>query len=321
MKVFFTCNWQSAESLLIKLKKITPQNEGKWKNIEGTNDISNCDYLVVFDDLDKNLVELGLNKFNEYFQDYNKIIYFQIENSQILRKYKHSWFCYSILPKLQNIFSYENNYFYIFTTPDFVNKSYDELINMKYTERNKNISAIVSSKNFGKTYIDRMKFLINYSKENKDKIDIYGKGWNNDILGSNYKGELDSFHQDYRVINKKTKYDGLVNYNYSLCLENYPNDKLISEKITDALLCWTLPIYSGSKYTNSYFPKDSFYLIDIYDKDVNKKIYNKIQTPPTKKEIDSIGEARKLILNKYNVWEQTYQVINNREEYLKEYKF
>ena len=37
----------------------------------------------------------------------------------------------------------------------------------------------------------------------------------------------------------------------------------------------------------------------------------------TQKNIDAIGEARNLILDKYNIWEHIYQIIDNTNKYKK----
>ena len=316
-KIYFTSPWESSEDLLKKLIKNTSNNSGIWKNIEGTSDINNFDYLIVLDDLHSSLLNIGVNNFINIITNMNKLIYFQRENTAILKK-KTSWFRSIILPTLKHNYSYDNGYFYTFTTAHFLNKSYDELKSMKYPEKTKNISCIVSSKNLGPTYTDRKKFIKQYSNNFQNSIDIYGKGWNKE-LGNNYKGELGSYHQD---INKNTsKLDGLLSYNYSICLENYPQEKVMSEKITDSLLSWCMPIYYGPECTNKYYPKDAFHLIDINNKNVFTKVNNISKQPITLKNINAIAEVRNLILDKYNIWEQIFQIIDNVDVFKKNYKF
>ena len=316
-KIVFFCPWESTTNLLNKLKKNTLNNKGVWKNIIGIDDIKIADYIIILDDLPNNILNLGYNNFINSIKDINKLIYFQRENTALLKN-KNSWFRSIILSTLKHNYSYDNGYFYTFTTAHFLNKSYDELKSMKYPDKNKNISCIVSSKNLGPTYTDRKKFIKNYSNNFQNSIDIYGKGWDKE-LGNNYKGELGSYHQN---INKNTsKLDGLLSYNYSICLENYPQEKVMSEKITDCLLSWCLPIYSGSEYTNKYYPKDSFYLINIKDETVYDKIYKITNKSITKDNINAIRKARNLILDKYNIWEQIFQIIDNVDVFKKNYKF
>lgn len=317
-EIFFICSWEKSNKLINKLKRNTPNNKGIWKNIKIASNFQSCDYMIVIDDLYIDILNLGINNFNRIIKNYDKIIYFQRENTMILNmKKKKSWFILNILPKLKHKYIYEDNYFYTFTTASFINKSYDELKNMRYPEKKKKLSCIISNKNLSIEYTQRINFITEFSKNNPNLIDIYGKGWNKE-LGDNYKGELGCYHNSISITSKA---NGLQKYNYSICLENYPDDKIISEKITDCLLMWCMPIYYGSSFTKKYFPKDSFHLIDIKNKDINNEIYNIIKKPIEKKNIIAIEKARNLILNKYNIWEQIYQIIDNNENYKINYRF
>ena len=318
LNIYFICPWEDSNSLLNKLKKNTPNNEGMWKNLKGVNNINECDYIVVLDDLHIVFLNMGLNNFVKIVNNINKIIFFQRENTSILNMSNMSWFRKELLPLLTHNYSYENNFFYTFTTAHFLNKTYDELKEMEYPKKTKNISCIVSNKNLGSSYADRINFIKNYSKKFPNNIDIYGKGWNNE-LGINYKGELGSYHQTKNI--ETSKLDGLIEYNYSICLENYPNEKVTSEKITDSLLCWCMPIYSGSKYTKKYYPNDSFHLINIKDVDVYDRVNNISNNLITEKNIEAIRLARNLILDKYNIWQQIYEITENADLFKKNYNF
>ncbi len=109
----------------------------------------------------------------------------------------------------------------------------------------------------------------------------------------------------------KSKYDGLKDYKYSLCIENSSYDNYFTEKITDCLLSWTIPIYFGCKNVDNYFPKDSYYWIDINEPNSIDKLYEIVQRPVTEKNIEAMKEARELIMNKYNVWELVKNIIDN----------
>ena len=308
-KIYFTCDWESSISFHQKIKKNTPENKGIWKNITITDNFREAEYLIVLDNLNNEFTRLGIKKFLSIIPN-EKIIHFQRENNAFINN--NTWYRKLLLPKLKNNFS--NNYCYTFTTAHFLNKTYDELKLMDYPEKNKKLSCIISAKNFGETYKKRKDFIIKYSRNNEEKIDIYGKGWNNE-LGVNYKGELGSYHQTNDK--KSSKLDGLLNYEYSICLENFPQDNITSEKITDAILAWSCPIYSGPELTKKYYPEESFYLINIDDNECCEKIKEIINNNIN---IDNLKIARNLILDKYNIWEQVYQVINNREKYIEDYK-
>lgn len=321
IKVYFTCGWTDSKSILEKYIKNTPNNKGIWKNIEGTMDLNNCDYLIVLDNLNPDLIKLGKNNFLSIF-NIDNIIHFQRENEEILKSGKKNWYLNEIFPNLKYNIICKNKFLYSFITPSFINKTYDELKSMKYSYKKKNISCIISTKNFtqfsNQGYTKRINFIKLYSKQYK--IDIYGRGWNKQILGDNYKGELGGVGAGNNSINNSDKSTGLLDYNYSIALENFNNEHLISEKITDCILCYTMPIYWGSKYTEKYIPKKSFHLIDIENNNVFENIQNIISHPPTNEEIEALTEARNIILDKLNIWEQIYQIINNYDTFLKNYK-
>lgn len=309
IKVYFTCDWETSSSFHQKISKNTPRNKGIWKNIILVDNFREAEYLIVLDNLNKEFVSIGPKKFLSFFAN-EKIIHFQRENNIFINN--NTWYRKNILPNLINNFS--NNYIYTFTTANFLNKNYDELKKIKYPEKRKILSCVISAKNYGETYIKRKNFIIKYSNSNKGKIDIFGKDWKNE-LGSNYKGELGSYHQN--TDKNTSKLDGLIDYKYSICLENFPKDNILSEKITDSILSWTFPIYSGPEVTTKYYPKNSFYLIDINNieslEEINKIIEKEV-------DIEALEEARNLILDKYNIWEQIYQIINNRDNFEENYR-
>ena len=130
--------------------------------------------------------------------------------------------------------------------------------------------------------------------------DIYGKGWKNE-LGISYKGELGAYHNQ-TIVNNKTKYDALIDYKYTICIENCSKKNYFTEKITDAFLCWTIPIYFGCPNISDYFPIDSFYIINPNDNNCLENIINIINKPITDKQLNALEESRNLVLNKYNIW-------------------
>jgi hypothetical protein len=323
IKILFTCPWTNNENIFNSYKQNTPNSNGKWKNIIGVTNIEEADYIIVLDDLHTSCLDMGIDTFKKKF-DSHKVIHFQRENTQILKSNSNnSWYINHILPYIKFHITYEKDFLYTFTNALFINKTYDELKLLQYSDnkKTKKISCIVSSKilsHITPNYEKRVNFIKDYSQTNIDKIDIYGSGWNKNVLGTNYKGDLGSYHTSHNGINDKS--DGLLKYHYSICLENLIHERCISEKITDALLCWCMPIYWGNSCIEKYFPNQSFKLIDIENKNVLENINDIINKNPTDEEIEHIKEARDIILDKLNIWEQIYQIINNYDDFLKNYK-
>lgn len=289
MNIFFVCNWgEDTNQLRKRMELMTPNNKGIWKNIKSVNNIKEADYVVALSYVPNNI------KFNP-----NKIIIFPREPS----------FTYNPSLKYKYFFTYDNMY-HVVTQPQFIQMDYDTLANLKYNGdiKTKVLSSVTSMKLHTKDAIQRVKIITNLCHKYPNIIDVYGSHWDN-RLHNNYKGILGFYHN---TNNKETtKYDGLKNYKYSLCLENCSKKNYFSEKFTDCILSWTIPIYYGCPNIDEYFPKDCYYKIDIYNPNSLDRILNIINKPITDDNIKALSKARDLILNKYNVWDTISRIIKN----------
>ncbi|PYZ02895.1 hypothetical protein C8039_08425 [Halogeometricum sp. wsp3] len=106
---------------------------------------------------------------------------------------------------------------------------------------------------------------------------------------------------------------GLSQYRYTLAIENYKGKNYFSEKISDALLAWTMPIYWGCTNLSDFLPEDSYIRIDIEDPSAPKKISDIVQSNIREKNIDAIAEARERILDRYQVWPTVQNAIENHK--------
>lgn len=88
---------------------------------------------------------------------------------------------------------------------------------------------------------------------------------------------------------------------YALVIENEVAPYYWSEKITDALLCWAMPIYHGCPNLEEYLPEGSFVRLDITRKGAMDELQEIIASDYYEKNISKIAEARELILGKYNI--------------------
>ena len=88
-------------------------------------------------------------------------------------------------------------------------------------------------------------------------------------------------------------------YNKSICIENCQQHNYWTEKITDFLLSWCMPLYWGCPNIQDFLPGGSYRTIDLNDLDNVKEAIDK---PISSQEIATIAEARDLILNKYTIW-------------------
>ena len=112
-------------------------------------------------------------------------------------------------------------------------------------------------------------------------------------LGNNYKGKLGAYHQEKHITTDKS--NALLDYHYSIALENFYKDiGKLSEKITDCILCWSIPLYWGSGTYSQALPDKSFHLINIENPNIFENIQNIISKNPTDEQIKALTEAREI---------------------------
>lgn len=125
--------------------------------------------------------------------------------------------------------------------PWFVEKTFDELINMAMPEKVKDICLLTSSKSFSEGHRERLKFVDLIKKRFDNKIDIYGRGIN-----------------DF-----SSKWDVLAPYKYAIVLENYISENFITEKLPDAWLAFCIPYYAGCTNVSRYYSPEAHIGIDL----------------------------------------------------------
>lgn len=111
--------------------------------------------------------------------------------------------------------------------------------NRKIHQKSKLVSMIASNKGWLRGHQNRL----NWVEKLKNKVDLFGSGRPNQL---------------------KDKEDGLVDYMFSVAIENDNSDTYFTEKLTDCFAVGTVPIYWGSrKVVEKYFdPKGVIFLED-----------------------------------------------------------
>lgn len=272
--VMFLCNWgESSTQLLKRYGTQTPDNSNIWKGeIKGVDNHIEADYFIVLEGEPKSNFSLPKDK----------VIYLKREPNYIINFKK---------PNYKYVRSYEDGNCGITW---WINKPFNELKVLPYPEKTKKCSLITGYK-----YPNRKKFLDRVFSKPID-IDLFGRGIPNKF--PNYKGELKT--------NGNCKLGGMLPYEYSLTLLNSQQTNCFTEKICDAYLSWSMPIYWGCPNILEFFPNDSVRLIDINSPNIRQEIIDIISKPITQKEIEAIAIARELVLNKYNIWEVVRLEVN-----------
>ena len=280
--IIFFNNWgDSPQKVLERYNRQTPLGDGVWGNIRGVSDINSADYFVVFDDFPS----------EEFYEliPLDKTLFFQREPEEIRK----------INPYFQNALffgSYENHHH--LSTWQLV----DSFVNIQNVNPNKTklVSTITSSKTYTEGQKQRIKIIKQLSEIIPSKIEIFGKGLSSEVFGPSYKGEL-----NYNGI---CKIRGLINYNYTLSFENSSHENYFTEKIIDAFLMRTKPIYWGAENIFDFFPREALAYVDIYDENVIDKILNYINEPIN---YLALEQAKELVLFKYNLWPAIENIITN----------
>lgn len=165
--------------------------------------------------------------------------------------------------------------------PWHIGKTYDQLFKTDASpKKDKLLSAIVG----GAVFLPGHKLRQNFIKK---------------VLDSDLPLEL--FGKNIRPLEDKAQ--GLDQYFFSFAVENNSNPDMWTEKLADCYLSWTMPVYYGCTNLDKYFPKESFIQIDINSPETTiKELKTKLTQEFWESSIDSIREARELVLNKYQLF-------------------
>ena len=162
-----------------------------------------------------------------------------------------------------------------------IKASHKDIINLTSVAKNKLAYCIASDqKNCLPGHKKRYDFVWNFLVHQGLDIDFYGKGIN--------------------YIEKKQ--DGLLDYKYSIAIENSRQDFYFTEKIMDCFLCYTVPIYCGCTNISKFFPQKSYIQIDIDEPQKALDIIrNTLNNDDYSARLPYLEEARNLIFEKYNL--------------------
>ena len=120
----------------------------------------------------------------------------------------------------------------------------------KIHPKTKLLSMVTSDKKI----TEQHRFRYNFAQQNKNKLDLYGRGFN-------------------EIENKEI---GLNDYMFSIVIENDTYDTYFTEKILDCFATGTIPIYLGTKKIINYFNSEGIiFLEDSFDPlQLTKKLYD-----------------------------------------------
>ena len=182
----------------------------------------------------------------------------------------------------------------------WINLDYDALSALRPPPKPRALSAIASAKSMVAGHRQRLAILAELAARHGDAIDIYGRGLGPLLPGRAYQGPLD--RDSGLPLGRLCKYDGLRDYRYSLCIENGRERNYYTEKIVDAWMSWTVPLYWGCPNLDDYYPREAFVAVDLEAPGAADEIVRRSREPVSRLTLEAIAEARRLALDRYGVW-------------------
>lgn len=252
------------------LRRQTPAEDGRWNEILVTeHPVEDCDYLLL----------LGIPKesFSVRCSPKNVWMVCQEPPTEGFR-YLHGGHPACARVYTQDIARRGPRFFHSQPAlPWFVNRNYSTLKTQTVPDKSRSLSWVTSNKALLKGHRSRMNFL--ESLKSLD-FDLFGRG--------------------FREI--EDKWDALAPYHYTLAIENHRCPFYFTEKLMDAFLTWTVPIYYGCTNLESFFPRESYIPLDITSPDAVEKVRHVTARRPTTEQMDAIAEARRRVLDEYQLF-------------------
>ena len=177
-----------------------------------------------------------------------------------------------------------------------IDRSWDFLVNAPAPVKSEDVVMISSSLKTITGHRERVEF-IERLVESELPFSLWGRG--------------DEFkkYPNYRGFAPQ-KWDVLASCKYSIVVENSVVPFYWTEKISDSLLAFTLPLYHGSPNVSQFLPKDCYIPIDIHDPFCADKIKEITATGEYEKRLPAIIEAREKILHEQNLFAFLNREIN-----------
>lgn len=301
MKVcFLSWHFATPEIFLNYIRHMTPGKSGKWKDMEATTNIDEADFYIIFDGHNYKIDESRAI----YFCQHPKVTGYNFNASPSFKTYAN-----------KNCLKFFNSDNGLNPGEWWIQASYDELSTLEIPKKKELLSCIVTYQTHNPMYAQRLKFVEEFEKQTMFRSDfrwsLYGRPEEkfkaNELLKNVFVGALGNNNPDGSLGSHTIGKDSILkDVVYDLMFDVGPTQNYISERFYDAMLLWAKPIYFGSNNVHEFIPRGSFEYVNILDLNEVNKVIETIKEIPDYK---AMGEARDLLLNKYQVWPYVYNVI------------
>lgn len=293
MKIKFTCSWTNDKSLYSRILS-NYGTDPSFYDILTFND--DYDYLVIINDIqDKSKIK-----------NYDKTIGLVMEpswhhwNKDLYKLCKVVMFHDKLLYNYDNVIEWTNcGFMHDIISHEMFCDTLPDNMNFKNTFKSKLISFICGEKNDSKDGYKLRKQLSDYFDTNNKTVDIYGKNFIPDISKNIYGPLL-------------LKYNGLINYKFSICIENSYEKGYITEKLYDCFMCDTVPIYCGAPNVLDIFTKNNLIQVNNFDECIS--VIDKINNGEISHNQFDTKSAKLKYINELNLIKQVLNTIDKCKE-------
>jgi hypothetical protein len=171
--------------------------------------------------------------------------------------------------------------------------SYKELAALPYPQKQHGLSAVISTKSKLPKHRRRVEFVLELRERLGEKFHLFGRG--------------------FREIDDKA--EAILPYSHHLVIENNDEDSFFTEKLADAFLGWSLPLFSGCRNIDRYFDDGMLLPIDIERTDAIDIIAAMLAEPIIPQRLDLIGAARVRLMTRYNVFALIHGIVEAEAEH------
>jgi hypothetical protein len=167
--------------------------------------------------------------------------------------------------------------------------TYDDLKAFKPPKKKKLLSVVCSDKKLIDGHIKRHEFVRTLKSHFGDSLDVFGRG--------------------FRFVSDK--WDAIADYQYHIAIENSCFPHYWTEKLADAYLGWSFPIYYGCPNITDYFDPNSFATIDIASPIQSIVEIERIMGENRwSRNLSFLAEARKKVLDEYNLFPMIIKLLD-----------
>lgn len=158
--------------------------------------------------------------------------------------------------------------------------SYDYFSRLPRPRKQNKIGVVCSASTVTAGQRQRLKFLEQLKRHFGDRVVHFGRGF----------------------LPIEDKLEAILPYRFQLVLENSVSPHYWTEKLADAYVGWGFPLYVGCPNLGDYFESRSYQMLDITDLARSIRVIETcLEQPEAAEEISAVAEARRRVLNEYNL--------------------